>query len=294
MISIIVCSIDENLFRDFSSSLDRSIGTPYEIIRIENDKENLSISKAYNLGAIEAKNQLLLFVHEDMIFHSKGWGRKLFDHFETLKNVGILGIAGSSYLPISPSDWWLGNRKYLHTNLLSNEKNGKFRDGVLKNSGDLIPKSVFLLDGMFLAMKKSVWEEFPFDESLDGFHGYDTSICLRVSKKYQNYFVPEILIEHFSKGYPNKTWLINTVHAKYSVLPDIDLIRKGQVLDKALELKTYHLFLNQLRKLSDSWYYSFKYSWFYLRNLNQAFFSGKSWGLWIAFQGLFLFNSIKK
>lgn len=294
MISVIVVFSNPIFIDQFEKNIGRTIGVSHEIIKINNRYENYSIAQAYNLGANLAKFPLLIFAHEDILCHSTGWGHLLVNYFEMLKDPGVLGVAGSSYLPISPSDWWLSDSTYLYANFLSNDKMGKEGDGILKQWGNQKPQPVISLDGMFLAMKKLVWFEFPFDESLDGFHGYDTSICFRVSQKYQNYFVPGILLEHFSKGYPNKTWLINTAQAKDSIQPFIEKISKNQILDKGLEIKTYHLFLNQLKKFSDSWTYSFKYSLFYLLKLNQTFFSIKSWFLWLVFQSVFLIKSFRK
>lgn len=294
MISLIFCSKSIGKYDDFKRIALENLGVPGEIIDVDNSSGIYSIAKAYNKGANNSNFEFLVFVHEDVFFHTANWGQILIHWFNTLKNPGVMGIAGSSYSPISPSDWWLSNKKYLHVNFLSNHKNGSSGEGVHEQSGNLKPISVFALDGMFLAMKKSVWKEFPFDESLEGFHGYDTSICLRVSQKYINYFVPGILIEHFSKGYPNKSWLINTIQAKESIQIFIDSINRGQILDKNLELEAYHLFLNQLKKFSDSWFFSFRYSFIYLIRLNSSFLSYKSCFLWFVYQVAFLAKPFKK
>lgn len=284
MISIIIVSINNKLFQEVSSSINVSLNLDFEIIKIDNIRERLSIAKAYNRGALQAKYDFLVFVHEDVLFHTFNWGKILVDYFYDLDKVGVIGVAGSSYIPISPSDWWLSNPAYLHSNFYSNKKNGKIGDGLHKRWGQQTPQKVFALDGMFLAMKKSVWEEFPFDESLIGFHGYDTSICYQVSKKYQNYFVPDILLEHFSKGYPNEIWLINTVKANDSNLAHIIKTKKNSLIDEKLEVKAYHLFLNQLKKFSSSYLYSFIYSSKYLwRNL-KFFFDIRLIILWVQFQ----------
>ena len=290
LISVIVCSVNEALFEDFSISLDKTIGVSYELIRIDNNVEKLSITKAYNCGAQKAKFEFLVFVHEDVIFHTMEWGLKLLNYFFSLKDPGVLGVAGSSYLPISPSDWWISNRKYLHANYLSNDKYGAYGKGDLNHFGEQVPLRVFALDGVFLAMKKLVFVEFPFDISLEGFHGYDTSICYRISQKYQNYFVPGILLEHFSSGFPNETWLVNIIHANGSIHSFINQLKSSDQIDKKLEVKSYHLFLNQLKKFSDNYFLSSLYSTFYLYRLLKYFFSMDLIYLWIKFQ---FANSIK-
>lgn len=245
-------------------SIVQTIGIPFEIILVPNGDSSFTISSGYNYGALKSKFDFLLFLHEDVFFHTNNWGRRLLFYFEKLKNPGVVGIAGSSYLPISPSDWWLSDSKYLHSNFLSNQKYGSVGKGKLWKVGVQTVQPVFALDGMFLALKKSVWEEFPFDESLEGFHGYDTSICYMVSQRYQNYFIPGILLEHFSKGYPNEIWLKNTIAANEFVLPYIFEIKKNSALDCSLEIKSYRLFLRQLMKFSRSTSYKFSKAWYYL------------------------------
>lgn len=264
MISIIVLSKNDELFCSLKKSIIKTIGVPYEIICVPNSDSSFSIFSGYNFGANKSKFDYLLFIHEDVIFHTENWGILLLKYFEDLDNLGVLGIAGSSYLPISPSDWWLGNPNYLHANFLSNAKDGRVGGGIPTKWGKQIPVPVFALDGMFLAIKKIVWEEFRFDENLYGFHGYDTSICYQVSQKYQNYFVPGILMEHFSKGDPNETWLKNTVIANQLVLPFILENKKLGFLNSSLEIISYRLFLRQLMKFSSNTFYKFSMAWYYL------------------------------
>ena len=55
MLSIIICSIKENLFQLVSQNIEETIGAiSYEIIRIDNLKEQLPITQAYNKGAEKA------------------------------------------------------------------------------------------------------------------------------------------------------------------------------------------------------------------------------------------------
>lgn len=270
MISIIVCSINSKLFSQFSDSVNLTIGVPYEIVFIDNLKLQYSIFQAYNYGVSISNFDNLIFVHEDVVFHTNFWGTILLKFLNELPDAGVLGVAGSSYLPISPSDWWVSDPQYLHTNFLSNSKSGTVGKGDLMQNGQQVPTGVYALDGMFLAMRKSVWKEYPFDESLAGFHGYDTAICYQVSQKYQNYFVPGILIEHFSRGYPNQTWLKNTIVSNKKILPIIQNLKGKEGLDLELEIKVFHLFLGQLKKFGTSRSENIRLSIFYFNQLQKV------------------------
>lgn len=288
MISIVVCSICSSKIELLLNSIDKTANVEYEVIIFENSIDKFSIAKVYNQGALNAKFPYLVFVHEDVVFQTKGWGETLLHFFNILPNPGVLGIAGSSYLPISPSDWWVSKKEYLHMNFYSNSKGGQIGEGVLKRNGVQMPQRVYAIDGMFLAMKKVVWEEFTFDESLSGFHGYDTSICYRISQKYQNYFIPDILIEHFSKGYPNEIWLLNTISANKSILRFILENHQNREINEKIEVKSFQLFLGQLRKYYSSYIGSVKFSSYYLFKLNSCFISLRSFWVWFYFQILYL------
>ena len=47
-----------------------------EIIQIINDGE-MSLTEAYNKGLEESNNDIVVFCHDDIIFDTKNWGRKL-------------------------------------------------------------------------------------------------------------------------------------------------------------------------------------------------------------------------
>ena len=75
----------------------------YEIIKIDNPG-TMGISEAYNRG-IAATFDYLCFCHEDILFQTEGWGRKLLEIFSYDSQIGLIGIAGSPYLPYVYSGW---------------------------------------------------------------------------------------------------------------------------------------------------------------------------------------------
>ena len=203
MISIIICSINNLLLEKCKLNFIQTIGVDYEFIEINNLKEKLSLSDAYNKAALVSKFNVLLFIHEDVEFIKPHWGKKLINILKK-KEIGVVGVAGSTYLSIVPSGWYMPddslNKVYIHQGF-------KYKTAPIRfdNQGeDLTP--VYLLDGVFLAMRKEIWEEFPFNENLEGFHAYDVDICQRVSSKYQNIFTNQIEILHHSEGKVDKNY----------------------------------------------------------------------------------------
>lgn len=205
MISILVCSISPIDLDNIKKNIESTIGQDslYEIICFDNRIHNYGITKVYNILANKAKYPNLIFVHEDVEFINFGWDQLLMKLLQNKKN-GVIGIAGSTYLPSVPSGWYLLNEKY---NKVYIHQGFKYKNADIRfdNQGDdLTP--VYLLDGVFLAMRKEIWVEFPFNEKLEGFHAYDVDICQRVCSKYQNIFTKQIEILHKSEGKVDKTY----------------------------------------------------------------------------------------
>ncbi|MCA6066823.1 glycosyltransferase family protein [Chryseobacterium sp. RG1] len=207
MLSIIISTYKSDLFQQLSQNIAETIGSiDYEIIPI-NNPGIMGICEAYNLGAGKANFSNFLFLHEDVKFHTENWGLILTNHLSE-KEAGVIGVAGSSYVPKTPSGWHLPDNKYNYLNIIQRDAVGKTIHEQINHTKKSL---IFAVDGVFLAVTKKVFEEFKFNTSLKGFHGYDSDFSLRISKKYTNYFVPDILLEHFSIGNPDKIWFNNNI-----------------------------------------------------------------------------------
>src|SRR4051812_3797632 len=112
MVSIIVSSYKQDYFKQFEKNVDKTIGVPYEIIKIENPGL-MGICKAYNIGAAKAHYPYLCFVHEDVIFQTQDWPKPLLEKFKTDISTGLIGIAGGKYKSISPFGW-MNQMEYLN------------------------------------------------------------------------------------------------------------------------------------------------------------------------------------
>lgn len=208
MLSIIIASCSEQNLANVEQNISQTVGIPYETIVIRNPNQKYSLPEAYNLGAEKAKFDFLLFVHEDVIFHTRDWGKNLISHFENLPDAGVLGISGTSYKTFAPSGWWNPNRSYLYVNHWQSFKFSERKRELWQCQAEA-PAEVACLDGVFLAIKKEVFNRVKFDENIKGFHAYDLDLSLAVSQNYKNYFVPDILLEHFSEGNFDDKWLEN-------------------------------------------------------------------------------------
>lgn len=230
MLSIIISSYQEGFYSALENNIGQTVGMPYEMIKVHNPSL-MGICEAYNTGASIAKYDNLLFIHEDILFLNHDWGELLINHLNC-KNTGVIGLAGSNYVPMAPSSWSLTGDKYNFGNVNSDEKKIEQR-----------PKPstrVFALDGVFLAVKKEVYQEFHFDEKIKGFHGYDTDFSLRVATKFDNSVIWDIFIHHFSKGNPDKTWIDNNMQIRNKIKYDFN-----EVYDLEVEIPMFNYFFNK-------------------------------------------------
>jgi hypothetical protein len=216
MISIIISSYLPDYFSALEKNIAETVGVSYEIIKIDNPGL-MGICEAYNKGAGKTQYDYLLFTHEDILFKTDNWGEKLIAHLDQ-KETGIIGLAGSSYVPSAPSSWTV-SEKYNVVNILqgNKENNESFPIHTTKQNRS----KVFAVDGIFLGIKKENYLNFKFNEHLlKGFHGYDLDFSLRVAEKLQNYVVDNILIQHFSGGNLDKNWLDSNIKVRENIQTD--------------------------------------------------------------------------
>ncbi|MBT2621802.1 glycosyltransferase [Chryseobacterium sp. ISL-6] len=235
MISIIISSYLPHYFSALENNIAETIGVPYEIIKIDNPGL-MGICKAYNMGAEKAKYDYFLFIHEDILFHTDKWGEKLITHLNR-PGTGVIGLAGSSYVPVAPSSWTV-SEKHNFINILQGNKENAESYLINKVSGNTNP--VYAVDGVFLGIKKENFFDFKFDEDINGFHGYDLDFTLRVSKRLQNYVIDNILIQHFSGGNLDKKWLDSNIKIKEKIGSDFQ-----KTIDNTTEKKIFSGFLHK-------------------------------------------------
>lgn len=259
MISIIVSSYKEDVFKRFYENVGYTIGNiRYEIIKIYNPGM-MGISQAYNEGAGKAKYPYLVFSHDDVLFHTENWGSIIQEIFEQEPDVGLIGCAGGlykSYLPVG----WNVDPKYTSLYMIGTHygsshltKTYKGTSRSLKlNAKNNIPKDfresevineeVLMLDGMFMSTKKSIHEKIPFDQdTFKGFHSYDLDYSLQLNRTYKVIVNHNILVEHFSPGRFDLAWLeeINKLNRKWRNSLPLSLNHISNVQRRELEFKCF-------------------------------------------------------
>lgn len=246
MISIIICSRHPDISASLRENIKETIGVEYEIIAVDNSNNEYSIFSAYNKGFSQSQFPCLCFLHEDVLFRTRDWGINLVNHLAD-KKTGIIGVAGGKMMTKVPASWAVGGR-CIH--IIQHQNSKKSAPVAVKEpqnfTGERLP--VVLLDGVFLAMRKDLFDVVRFDETIPGFHGYDFDISAQaVIAGFNNYVVYDILLEHFSEGNRDASYYINltNIHKKWeNKLPlfsndEPDKVRKNMDSAEAKILAKY-------------------------------------------------------
>lgn len=246
MLSIIICSKQKNISDILAQNIQNTVGVNYEIITIDNSKNQFSIFSAYNEGFRRSKFPNLCFVHEDVYFHTQNWGAKLIEHLSN-KQTGIIGLAGGRLITRVPSSWSILDKSM---NIIQSDKssNERLKYFTPSNYNEKL-REVLLLDGVLLAMRSDIFGIIKFDESLNGFHAYDLDISFQsLYHGYKNFVAYDFEVEHFSKGYRDKKYFENQilVFRKWQKILPINLNGLPDIKLKQIETKKLKQLLHKM------------------------------------------------
>ena len=230
MITVVYCTREtkpehkEHLIK--SSGLHKHI----EVIEIINNGE--SLTKAYNRGLKQAKNDIVVFCHDDITVETKQWGNKLLKQFASNPEYGIIGVAGSKNMPVS-GQWW-EDRKKMYGRVQHTHEGKSWLSSYSEDQGREL-EEVVIVDGVFFAVDKTKTKVL-FNETVEGFHFYEITYCFENYLKGVKLGVSTaIRINHQSIGQTNESWEKNrqtfAENFKESLPVNIKKVfRKGQKL----------------------------------------------------------------
>lgn len=215
MLSIICCSIDPHAVALLKQNIEMTIGdTPFEFIAFDNRNTNYGLCKVYNLCASKAKFSYLCFVHEDICFDTKEWGRIIIRQLQE-KECGVIGFAGS-VIKLKRLTAWNTCGMDMRANYVQHMRGRKHYHQINPDKQSFTP--VITLDGLCLFVRCDVWREVKFDEhTFTHFHCYDIDFALAVACRYTNFICNTVLVEHFSEGSFSSMWLkgLKILHKKW-------------------------------------------------------------------------------
>jgi hypothetical protein len=228
MISVVYCTRQSNQEHKEHLIKSSGLGKNIEIIEIVNNGE--SLTTCYNRGLKQAKHNIIVYCHDDLVIETKSWGDKLIKLFKRNPEFGIIGVAGTKYL--SQSGKWWENPKKMYGRVAHTHEGKTWLSTYSADLGHEL-EEVVVCDGVWFAVDKTKIKK-TFNENVEGFHFYD------VTFSFENYIAGSkvgvttaIRINHKSIGMTNEAWEKNRVdfsEAYQEHLP-IDIkkvLKKGQ------------------------------------------------------------------
>jgi len=173
-----------------------------EVLQFINNGE-YSLTELYNKALKETKNNIVVFCHDDIIFETNNWGKKLLKNFSNNSEYGIIGIAGSREIP--KSGMWWENTLHMYGQVYHKHEGKRWLSKYSPKKNNFLD-NVVIVDGLFFAVDKDKIK-VNFDENVKGFHFYEVDFCFR------NYLegvkvgvTSEIDVTHLSIGKTNEEW----------------------------------------------------------------------------------------
>lgn len=225
-LTIIFCTRkSDDECKDFIQHINESCGTVTNIMCVHNP-DGLSLSKIYAdmTESKDVKDEVVVFIHDDIEFLRKGWGSEVLRLFHENEDYGIIGVAGSAQFD-EDAAWWNYKKKFgqvLHRN-----------EGTswLTAFSPLLEKDlqeVAVIDGLFMAVHRNRIAN-NFSRDLEGFDFYDIDFCLSnlLANKCKIGVTTNIRIAHNSLGKLKDSWYKNrlVINKKYGNKYPIDILR---------------------------------------------------------------------
>lgn len=178
-----------------------------EVLPYENPGK-YSLTEIYNKGIKKAKNDIIVFCHDDIKFDTKNWGRKMLKQFKRHSEFGVIGVAGSRFMP-SSGKWWEDFSK-MHGAVYHEHEGKRWLSRYSNDIGNHLDE-VILVDGLFFGIHKNRISK-KFNEDVTGFHFYDVDFSFSNHLSGTRVGVcSNIRITHLSIGQTNSEWEKNRV-----------------------------------------------------------------------------------
>lgn len=202
---------NDEFIKKFNKEIKSSIGrVEHEIIPYKN-LSGRSLTEIYNdvWAQFNETENIIVFIHHDVHFKSKDWGKNLLNTFNN-NNIDVIGLAGTDKF-YSNGTWWLDGQgsfnkydlwgKVWHTD---GKKEWKTDFSTPYKKCEKV-QPVVAVDGVFIAINPRTC--LSFDEDFAGFHFYDVSFCVRNFLAGKKIGVTEtIQIVHESGGKLDANW----------------------------------------------------------------------------------------
>jgi hypothetical protein len=201
LVSVVISTrkIDE----DYVNHVKKMFSHPKTQILIYENDGSKSLTEIYNKGLKESQNNIIVFMHDDLILETNNMTSKILKLFEKHPDYGIIGIAGTDKL--LNGCWWQSRENMF--GVVGHIHEGKRHvNHYSKQVFNDVLKNVVVVDGLFFVVNRDKIKK-EFNQEFNGFHFYDISFC------FENFLegvkigvTTKISVTHKSIGMVNKQW----------------------------------------------------------------------------------------
>ena len=226
-ITVIFCSKkngEEN--KGFIDHIKETCGCDLNVICVHNP-DGISISKIYADMTVkeEIERNIIVYIHDDIEFLRKGWGKEILRLFNENEKYGIIGVAGSAQFDENGA-WWNYEKKF---GQVLHRWEGKSWLTAFSPLLDKDLQEVAVIDGLFIAIhKKRISENF--SREIESFDFYDIHFCLSnlLKKKCKIGVTTNIRVAHNSIGKLKDSWYKNReiINEEFGRKFPIDILKK--------------------------------------------------------------------
>lgn len=207
-ITVVVSSrVKDDEENGFAKHITDTCGCGCRVVYVINP-EGVSLTNIYSdiLSSEDITTDIIVFVHDDVKFLRKGWGRDIIKLFADNDEYGIIGVAGAADFQ-QPCAWW--NGKKIYGQVLHRHDGKSWLSAYSDLLGDKLAE-VCVVDGLFMAVSKSRVKE-NFDKSFEGFNFYDIDFCLAnfLSRSCKIGVTTKVRLAHESIGALSDNWYAN-------------------------------------------------------------------------------------
>ncbi len=255
MLSCIICSRYSDISPELKRNIQTTIGVEYELVVIDNSRNEYSIFSAYNEGVRRAKGDILCFMHEDIEYVTPNWGSIVLREMQDSK-VGCLGVVGTYFMPRRLATWcsvYANVGQWIYKSPDGNLVTYDMGKGISEDNSVL----AVVVDGLWMCIRASLFDKIRFDEDTyhGGYHCYDLDICMQVhSVGYEVRVNTEIMMIHASMGNVNSDFYkrLEMWNTKWhTALPMLTVCGGGAAQERELLLQT----INDIIAEKDERYY---------------------------------------
>ena len=199
-VSVVIPSITPEKFARAAESFHHALANvDHEIIGIHDAR---SMCEACNRGARQGRGEVVVFAHDDVEPVAPDFAARLLDRLEAFD---VVGVAGTSRI-VGPA-WVAAGPPHVHGQV-GYRAAGDRIEVVAFGLDEPVRGGVQALDGCFMAARRHVLAEVPFDErSFPGWHLYDVDFSLSAWLAGFGVAVcADLLLIHQSRGRYDAPW----------------------------------------------------------------------------------------